>query len=262
MKDRIIEKRTAKILDILTEKGQIKINLLADLIDISQVTIRKDLDKLEEKGIIQRTHGYAGLASENEAGRRMAYYYLIKRRIAKAATKSINDGETIMIESGSCCAFFAEELAFSKKNITVVTNSIFILNHLQKERSIKIIMLGGYYQPDSQVMVGPITSKCGDIHLLDKFFLGADGFIPEYGFTGRDHLRAETAANLAGYAKNVYILTESAKFNRRSAYSLIQSEKIAGVFTDDNIPKEAEDILTQKNVKIFKVPSAPVVQSI
>jgi len=166
----------------------------------------------------------------------------------------VEDGETIMIESGSCCALFAEELALSKKNITIVTNSAFIANFVRKMQNVKIILLGGYFQPESQVLVGPITAKCSELFFIDKFFMGADGFIPEHGFTGRDLLRIETAIELSTHAKKVYILTEAAKFNRRGPYSLIELDKLTGIFTDDSIPKEAEAALLKNKLLLCKVP--------
>ena len=248
--------RTVKILDILSTNKSIKVTLLAELLDVSQVTLRKDLDNLEKRGIISRTYGYASLDGADDTGKRMAINHSIKRRIAKAAAQTVEEGETVMLESGSCCALFAEELAMTRKNVTIITNSAFIANFVSRLSNIKIILLGGYFQPESQVMVGPMTTKCSEIFYLDKFFLGTDGFVSGQGFTGRDHLRVETAAGLAKRAKKVYVLTESAKFHRRGAYSLIQLDKITGVFTDESIPKEAETALQKNNVLLHKVPAA------
>ena len=246
--------RVVKILDILSTNNKIKINLLSDMLDVSEVTLRRDLDKLEKRGIVHRTHGCVSLEGADNTGKRMAYNHSIKRRIAKAAAQTVEDGETVMLESGSCCALFAEELALAQKNITIITNSVFIANFICRLPNIKIILLGGYFQPESQVLVGPVTVKCGEIFYPDKFFLGTDGFIPEYGFTGMDILRVETAAELTKRAKKVFILTEAAKFNRRGAYSLIQLDKITGVFTDESIPKDAEAALLKNNILLYKVP--------
>jgi DeoR/GlpR family transcriptional regulator of sugar metabolism len=248
--------RCIKILDILSSNGKIKINLLAEMLNISFVTLRKDLDGLEKRGIVVRTHGYACLDGSNYTGGRMAISYSIKKRIAKAAAQIVEEGETVMLESGSCCTLLAEELALAKKNVTIITNSVFIANYICKLQDIKIILLGGYLQPESQVLVGPVTIQCGQTFFFEKFFMGANGFIPGYGFTGRDHLRVETAAELAKRAKKNFILTEAAKFHRHGTYSLIQLDKIAGVYTDDTIPKDAETALINNNVMLHKVHSA------
>jgi DeoR/GlpR family transcriptional regulator of sugar metabolism len=101
-----------------------------------------------------------------------------------------------------------------------------------------------------------MTVKCGEFFFLDKFFLGVDGFVPEYGFTGQDHMCVETAIELAKRAKKVFVLTESAKFKRRGICNLIKLNKLSGVCTDDGIPNEAEAVLLGNNVRLHKVPSS------
>jgi DeoR/GlpR family transcriptional regulator of sugar metabolism len=247
--------RTVKILDILASNNTIKLSLLAELLDVSQVTLRKDLDILERRRILCRTHGFVSLDGADDTGKRIAFSHSIKRRIVSAAAQTVEEGETVMLESGSCCALFAEELALAKKNVTIITNSAFVANYVYRLPYIKIVLLGGYFQPESQVLVGPITQKCADFFNPDKFFLGTDGFILDYGFTGRDHLRVETSLELAKRANKVFILTEAAKFRRRGVYNMIGFDKIAGVFTDDSIPKEAEAALQKNNLMIHKVSS-------
>ena len=247
--------RTVKIFDLLVSNRTIKLSLLAELLDVSQVTLRKDLDILEKQGIVCRTHGFVSLDGANDTGKRIAFSHLIKRKIASAAAQIVEEGETVMLESGSCCALFAEELALSKKNVTIITNSAFVTDYVCRIPYIKILLLGGYFQPESRVLVGPITQKCADFFCPDKLFLGTDGFIPGYGFTGRDHLRVETCLELAKRVKKVFILTEAAKFYRRGVYKMMELEKLAGVFTDDSIPKDAEAALQEKNVPLYKVPS-------
>jgi DeoR/GlpR family transcriptional regulator of sugar metabolism len=149
---------------------------------------------------------------------------------------------------------FAEELAIAEKNITIITNSIFLKNYTSGLTGINLIFLAGSFQPESQVMVGPLTVKSAENIYTDKFFLGTNGFIPGQAFTCRDHLRAETAVGLSKRTNKVFILTESDKFIRRGAYSLFRLENITGVFTDDKIPKEAEAALIKNNVQLYKIP--------
>ena len=227
--------------------------MLTEALNVSHVTLRKDLDKLESRGIIKCSHGHASLDGVCKG---IAFFYLIKRKIAKAAVQTVEEGETVMLESGSCCAIFAEELALARKNNTIITNSTFIANYICHLSNIKVVLLGGIFQPDSQVVVGPMTINSAENIFFDKFFLGTDGFIPGQGFTGMDHLRVETAIGLIKRTNKVFILTEAAKFNRRGTFNLIQLDKLTGVFTDDSIPKEAETALLQHNVMLCKVPAA------
>ena len=247
-------KRQAKILEIISKNKKAEVAIISELLDVSQVTIRKDLDVLENRGFIKRQHGYACLNTTDEIGRRMAINYEIKKRIAKAAAASVEENETVMIESGSCCALLAEELANAQKDITIITNSVFIANFIRFATRTRIILLGGYYQPESQVLVGPMTRKCGEIFFSDKFFVGTDGFMPGFGFTGKDHLRAQTVMDLTEYAQEIIVLTDSEKFLRHGTLGMVQLNQVSEVFTDDRIPQEVEDQLLANKILLHKVP--------
>ena len=246
--------RHTKVLEILSKHNRAEVSSLAEQLEVSQVTIRKDLDNLEERGLVRREHGYACLNTTDDIGKRMAFNYDIKRRIAVAAAASVEEGETVMIESGSCCALLAEEIAKSQKDVTIITNSVFIANFIRHAIRTKIILLGGYYQPESQVLVGPMTRKCGEIFLSDKFFIGTDGYIPNYGFTGKDQLRSETVMDLAEYARDIIVLTEAEKFQRQGVLGLVRLEKVSAVYTDERISQEVETQLLDHNILLHKVP--------
>ena len=115
--------RHTKIVEIVNKAVKIEVNSLADMLGVSSVTIRKDLDQLEMKGLLSREHGYAVRRNEDDINNRLAIRYETKVRIAKAAAAMVSSGETIMIESGSSCALLAGELARSDKDITIITNS-------------------------------------------------------------------------------------------------------------------------------------------
>jgi len=247
--------RIVRILDILAENITIKISLLVELMSVSHATLSRDIDILERRGIVIRTHGFVTLEGADDTGRRFAVCYSIKRRIAKDAASLVEEGETILLESGSCCAIFAEELASVRKKVKIITNSVFIANYVREMQNIEIILLGGILRQDSQVLIGPITVNCAGNFFFDKFFMGTNGFIPGQGFTGSDHLRITTALDIASHAKKCFILTEAAKFSHRGAFESMQLCNVAGVITDDSIPEEAENAMLQNNVMVRKVPS-------
>jgi DeoR/GlpR family transcriptional regulator of sugar metabolism len=246
--------RQDRILEILAGKNRAEVSFLAETLAVSQVTIRKDLDHLEEMGFIQREHGFAHFGPVEDVGRRMAINYEIKRRIARAAAETVEEGETVMIESGSCCAMLAEELANSKE-VIIITNSAFIANHVRHAPYANVILLGGEYQKGSQVLVGSMTSKWAEIFMSDKFFIGTDGFSEKYGFTGRDHQRTQTVRDMAQQAQKVIVLTDSDKFLRQGIEGLVRTEQVSMVFTDDRILPEKEQFLEERNVRIHKVSS-------
>jgi DeoR/GlpR family transcriptional regulator of sugar metabolism len=247
--------RHNKILEALAVAQRIEVSALADILQVSQVTVRKDLDQLEELGLIRREHGFALFGSIDDVGRRMAIHYDVKRRIAKAAAELVEDGETVMIESGSCCALLAEELANTKQNVTIVTNSAFIANHIRHTPRCKVILLGGEYQSPAQVLVGSITRRCSQVFFSDKFFIGTDGFNERYGFTGRDHARAQTLRDMAEQVQEIIVLTESDKFHHQGTEGTVRTENVSRIYTDDHIPADKEEFLIGKNVEVIKVPS-------
>lgn len=100
--------RQEEILAIVSKKKKIEVNELSELLKVSKVTIRKGLDKLEARGLLHRQHGYALLNIMDDINYRLAQNYDLKRKIALEASKIVNDGEVIMIESGSTCALLAE----------------------------------------------------------------------------------------------------------------------------------------------------------
>ena len=247
-----MNKRQSQILDLLTQNKKLKVTELSDVLNVSQVTIRKDLSALEESGIIVREHGYAKLNESDDINNRLAYHYDIKQKIAEKAVESIEDGETVMIESGSCCALVALEIAKTKKDVTLITNSAFIADYIRKTGNVRIILLGGEYQEESQVMVGPITRKCVEGFFVDKLFVGTDGFTKETGFTGNDYMRSEAVKDMAKQASNVIIVTDSVKFQQKGVVSLLDTKKISYVYTDSNIPEDAEEYLVENNIKVIK----------
>lgn len=248
-----MNKRQAKILELLSEQKKIEVAKLSELLGVSQVTIRKDLVQLETSGMLVREHGFATLNESDDINNRMAYHYQTKQKIAALAASSIQNGETVMIESGSCCALVALEIAATKKDVTIITNSAFIADYIRKTGNVKIILLGGEYQRESQVMVGPITRKCVESFYVAKFFIGTDGFSIDSGFTANDYMRAETVKDMARQAKDVIIVSDSSKFAKIGVVNLLPTSAISKVITDSNIPMADEEYLTGVNIVVEKV---------
>lgn len=242
--------RRNKLLELITAEGKISVSDLALKTGVSQVTIRKDLDELSSKGLIAREHGFAVTLNNDDISNRLSHNYSTKMKIAKLAAGSIDDGETIMIESGSTCALLAEELCKTKKNIRIITNSIFIANFLRGYKNVNITILGGEFQPESQVNTGPITKLCAQQYMVDKLFVGVDGFEESYGFTGSNLIRTDTVKDMAKSAKHIYILTSSEKFADRGLVRQFSLEEIDSIYTDNSIERKLVDLLESKDIQV------------
>lgn len=248
-----MSKRADQILEILTNETKIEVSLLAEKLGVSQVTVRKDLDDLENMGIVTREHGYALLRSMDDLNSRIAYHYEEKKRIAKKAAEQISNGDTLMIESGSCCALLADALAENKKNLTIITNSAYIANYIRGKSNFQIILLGGIYQEDAQVMVGPMVRQCADNFCVDRFFIGTDGYSARTGFTNRDQMRAQAVRDMAHLVEQVIVLTESDKFSRHGIVPLNLQGLIKQVITDNQIEPSVKKELESQKIHVITV---------
>ena len=221
--------RLDEILKLVSEFEKIDVNSLSEKLQVSKVTIRKDLDKLESKGLLHREHGYAVLNSGDDINVRLSFQYDTKKRIAREAAKLIKDNDTVLIESGSTCALLAEEICQTKKNVKIVTNSYFIADYIQEYDSCKIILLGGEFQKESRVTVGPLLKE-----LIRSF---------RVPFTGKDMMRSEVVQAMSDVSKEVVVLTDSSKFGKCGTVRRFALSQVSRVITDKNISQEAKEKL-------------------
>lgn len=249
-------KRDTRILEVLTQRKRVEVVELARELGVSAVTMRKDLDALEARGVIVRQHGHAALGNPNDINGRLAYHYETKQSIAARACELVDDGETVMVESGSCCALLASALDESGRSIVIVTNSAFIAGYVRNARSPRTVLLGGAYQNDAQVNVGPMVAQSAENFRVERLFIGVDGFTREQGFTNSDQMRAQAVRDMAARATEVVVLTESEKFDRSGVVPLNLGDKIRCVITDDGIAPDIRARLENDGVRVITVPSA------
>ena len=192
---------------------------------------------------MHREHGYAVLNSGDDINVRLSFQYDTKKRIAKEAAKLIKDNDTVLIESGSTCALLAEEICQTKKNVKIVTNSYFIADYIQEYDSCKIILLGGEFQKESRVTVGPLLKELIRSFRVPFAFVGVDGYDDELGFTGKDMMRSEVVQAMSDVSKEVVVLTDSSKFGKCGTVRRFALSQVSRVITDKNISQEAKEKL-------------------
>ena len=244
------EDRTNQILELLVKEKKLDVAELSAHLGVSQVTVRKDLDAMEAQGLITREHGSAVLSSTDDIKGRLAYHYEEKRRIALRAAELVKDGDTIMIESGSCCALLAASL---RSGITLITNSAFIADYIRRSSDFQIILLGGIYQQDAQVMVGPMVRQCAENFWVDRFFIGVDGWSERTDFTNQDQMRAQAVRDMAGQADQVIVLTESDKFSRHGTVPLNLKDRVKTVITDQKIAEQVMTALADRGIEVLTI---------
>lgn len=245
-------KRDNAILELLVPVKRLEVTAIAEALGVSQVTIRKDLDALEERGILRREHGYAILGGTDDINNRLAYHYEEKQLIAATAAELVDDGETVMIENGSCCALLAETLLKTKRDITIITNSAFIAGHIRALPGAHVILMGGDFQNTAQVSVGPLLKLCASQFHVSKLFIGVDGYGEEEGFMASDYMRVQAVRDMAEQARQVIVLSQSSKFNRTSVVALALPNGVQTLVTDNKLPNEAEQMLIKAGVRICR----------
>ena len=209
----MLNKRQNKILQMLGQNDQSSVNMLAEKLNVSSVTIRQDLNFLEGEGLLKRIHGGAVLKDADDLVNRLGVNYERKLRIARKLSSFVNEGETILIESGSVNVLLARELLKIKK-VTIITTNVYIARQFRKNEQANIIILGGIYQHDSETMVGKITKTCIDQINIDKAFIGIDGYNTDTGFMLRDLFRAEISSYIIQKAQDDFIVSDSSKFGK------------------------------------------------
>lgn len=243
-------RRDNSILEVLTRRHRVDVASLAETLGVSQVTIRKDLDSLAQRGLVTREHGYATLKNSNDIAGRLAYHYQEKLEIAQRASQLVSDGETVMVESGSCCTLLARALFTEPRDITVVTNSAFIANYVRSMPDAQVVLLGGSFQRDAQAMVGPLVATCANSFLVNRLFVGTDGYT-NGSFTNADMLRAQAVHDMAVRAEEVVVVTESEKFSQRGVVPMDFGGKPVSVVTDSKLDPQKREELQQNGVRVL-----------
>ncbi len=242
--------RQNEILKIVSDVKKIEVNELSTRLNVSGMTIRKDLMILEKKGLLTREHGFAIANNEDDINTRLAFNYEEKIKLAKKAASLVKPNETILVESGSTCALFALEVAKMQQFNTIVTNSCFIARYLKDYPSTTVLVLGGKYQSKSETIVGSSMNTLLSTFYFDQFFFGCDG-IDEHGFSGCDFERAEAVRLMAAHANKKIVLTESSKCDKRSSFPLFQHKEINTIVTDEHLNSDYIDLFKTSSITIL-----------
>lgn len=252
----LIEERRRHILFIAQSEGRVRVRAVSKSLGISQITIRKDLDHLQMKGLLQRSHGGAlpiqpGALFDPPIQEKEKSHHSEKDRIAQAATNMVQEGQCVMLDSGTTTTAVANALKrFSQ--LTVITNAVNIAAELAGT-NFEVILTGGTLRKNSFSLVGPLAEDMlAEIH-ADILFLGVDGFDMEIGLTTPNLLESRVNRAMVNASSKVVAVCDSTKFNRRSLSRIVPSSAIHHVITDINLPKAINDALCNANVEVTLV---------
>nr|VVV02909.1 Glucitol operon repressor [Aliivibrio wodanis] len=252
MSKRNTKQRRHMILSLLIEKGEITVEELSELFDISEVTIRKDLTELEKNGLLMRKYGGAVLMPSNiiqedtseEVSNR-------KSPLAISAVELIKDHNRIIIDSGSTTAALINQL--SKRNgLVVMTNSLPVANALQEiENEPTLLMTGGTWDSHSDSFQGQVAESVLRSYDFDQLFIGADGIDLERGTTTFNELVGLSRV-MSEVAREVILMVESEKIGRKIPNVELPWDSIDVLITNNDLSEEYQKKIESHNVRVIR----------
>ena len=247
--------RRKNILNLLDQNGQVFVHELSEQFNVSEVTIRNDLELFESKKLLIRARGGAmkyenSVSTDYQLSEKDKINYAEKIKIGKKAAALVDDGETIILDSGTTTMEVARHIN-TEHNINVITNAFNIANQLININNINIIVPGGTLRKNSHSLVGPLAEKNLRNFYVDKVFLGVDGFDSSYGAFTPNIEEASLNQIMIDIAKQVILVADSSKFNRRSLAFICPPNKIDVVVTDGKISDEDRRQLQEMGVEVI-----------
>jgi len=249
----LLEERRRRICELLREEGRVTVEALATRFGTSQVTIRADLSTLESTGALTRTHGGALSVPDTDQplNVKQLRHRAEKLRIAAAAAALIEDGETIVLDSGTTTAEIARRIrTLELESINVITNALNIAALLIDVPSVRLIVPGGFLRRESNSLAGPIAETALASLQANRLYLGADAVDPQLGVMTPHLAEAELNAKMIAISQQVVVVADSSKFMRRNISLIARVEQLHLLITDRAAPAEAVEQLRQRGVEV------------
>ncbi|MNW27646.1 Glucitol operon repressor [compost metagenome] len=211
------EERKPRLLQYIQQNQRASVQVLSEVFQVSESTIRRDLKELEEAQLLKRTHGGAvSLESANIEPAIIDKEDLFreeKASIAREAAELIRPGDTLLLDAGTTTLHLAREIR-RMSDIRVVTNSLLVLNELKDCRDIEVSLTGGMLRPETQAFVGPITETALDMIRVDKAFIAMNGIDARAGLTTPNMVEAAAKRKMMDIANEVVLLADHSKFGK------------------------------------------------
>ncbi|MBU3114026.1 DeoR/GlpR family DNA-binding transcription regulator [Clostridium lacusfryxellense] len=247
------EERKSKILDSLNKYGKVKVCDLSQLYEVSEVTIRRDLQEMEEDELIKRVHGGAILNDntkfEPTFSEKIDKFYDEKESVGKLAASLIEDGDTIVLDAGTTTLSIVKHIV--AKNITVLTNSLDISYELAKIRDVEVIVTGGTLRWETRAMVGPVADNTLKGFRVDKAFIGTNGICIINGLTTPNINEANTKREMIKIAKQTIVVCDHSKFGMVSFSKIVDLDNVDIIITDNQVERELLGKFEKKGVKVI-----------
>lgn len=247
------EERRQKLIAALEQHFSMSVGELAERLGVSEATVRRDLNELQKLGVIRRTHGGALLASP----RKFEPTYTVKKdrflaekqKIGRVAAELVEDGETIILDAGTTTLQMVRHLK-KKKNITVITNAMTIIEEMAASEELDLVVIGGRYRFSTRALVGPLAEENLRNFHADKVFIAANGCTLAEGLTTPDLTEAFTKRAMVKAGSQVIAVLDHSKFGEVSLTTIVPLSQIDVIVTDDGIDKTFRKELEQMGIQV------------
>ena len=254
--------RHARILELLQTRGTCTYGELGQLLGVSSMTIRRDIDQLARADALIKTLGGAQYAKvpqflyETSLSSRLGVNRTAKELIASAALGQVRPRQTLFLDGSSTCIAFARALAKSRLELTVITNSALIAMEVGAAPSVKVICVGGDYDPQSASFVGTLAEEgCGRFY-IDTTFLSTKSFLAAEGTYESSTATLRIKQLVAKRSTRVVLLVDSSKFGQRALCKVLDVGAIHLVITDGQCTKATRQVLKRSGCEVI-VAAAP-----
>ncbi|NPV40529.1 MAG: DeoR/GlpR transcriptional regulator [Anaerolineae bacterium] len=251
------KKRVRNIINLINQRKEISVKEISDLMRVSNMTIRRDLDDLEQQGIIRRTHGGAVLLDPNTS---MMDLYILgeqttrnaeeKRQIGIKAASLIQPHETIFLDSGSTTPFIAKSLSYNLP-ITVLCYTFTNALEFYPRENTNLILLGGFLHRDSNIIHSVENLELIRNTRADKAFISTGGLDPKMGLTTYFDYEAAIKREMINSARQIILVTDSSKFGEINVVHFADLDKIDMIITDQGISEEYRRLFMDREIELI-----------
>jgi DeoR/GlpR family transcriptional regulator of sugar metabolism len=253
-----LARRQRELLRLVEAQGQMSVDGLARHFGVSDETIRRDLQELEKRKVLLRTHGGAVSTAllvhrETPFLSRANAQAEAKTRIGRAAAQLISDGETLLVNGGSTTFAFGANLG-ARRNLTIVTNNVAMLPALPAEAIEDVYLLGGKYRMSLGATVGPVGFSSGNLR-VDTAVLGVSGLTADNGLSTTRPAEASMQAQMIASARRTIVVADASKFGHDTFAQIAPLSAINLLVTDAPPPADLSQALNQANVEVIVAPA-------
>ena len=247
--------RRQSLLDILRKQPGLRVPELAQALDVSEGTVRNDLNALEGEGRLKRVHGGAvlndqGQFQNNSFVRRYKENVAAKLAIAHEAAVLVNDGDSILLDASSTAYYLARALS-ERKKLRVMTNGFEVARELAQNSSNTVILIGGVVNNDSSSVTGLLSEKIiAEMH-IEKAFFSCSGFSLERGLTEVHFAEAQLKRKAIESSRQIIALVDSTKFGKEDLTPFARSDQIAYLISDSKLSFEWIEKLKQAGINFM-----------